>query len=344
MIKGEKIGRMKNKDKSKAAPPQPKSIGELHFIKLEAWPDDAFKTLSIEFRNAKSPKEQINLIHLRLFDTTPFKKKVTRLIDNKVFTVGFEESDEVINLLIDEQILAHYEYRRNDLKHRLGKINSKIHRLDLIDEELLTIDRFINDSVWKEERPIDHERLQDGYRRQKTLCPFNLVLQKIDINAGAIWLTIQGGTAYKMELLLKETKGLIEKGVTDIARIFPDDTKFPDSKYHPNFDKLFFIASDAERSLKVLRLVDPPIIDNSNHYLLGERDKSAITAWIELLFRRQIIKKTPDDIMAGCLNTTLKNFTITGKTLRCPGTKGYKKYKTHLSNAIASEFGKAPSI
>jgi len=101
-----------------------------------------------------------------------------------------------------------------------------------------------------------------------------------------------------------------------------------------SLNKLFVDNSACETCLNALRLVIPPVINNNNNYLLGERKKGAIVAWIEVLKIRGIIINIDKIKLAEILNNTFFGLSISSRTLSNVTTTAYRKYFTKLTTLI----------
>ena len=101
-------------------------------------------------------------------------------------------------------------------------------------------------------------------------------------------------------------------------------------KSYQSFDDLFNNIQEARHSVDALRKVHPSIINEQGAYCLGPHSKGSIVAFVAVLKTRGKIQNLNDEEMAVLLNKKIPNLEITGKTLRSPGTKFYKKYINEL--------------
>ena len=76
------------------------------------------------------------------------------------------------------------------------------------------------------------------------------------------------------------------------------------------------------------------MIDRHNKYLLGERQKGAIVAWIEVLKERGKIKTIDRIDLAKNLNDTFKGLNISSRTLGNTTTTACHKYSIKLTALI----------
>lgn len=318
-------------------------------LDIDDVPDTIFMAWGEGFE--KIPKEQLSdigksiaFICSKTMDTRPLLNQLKRTINDREYFFGIPEihREVVLYRLIGYRMEYRQTIEETGLDIRLDDTEDIQRKIDIVDGEMKLIAIRVNngllDTASKEEKYFTlgyHQREADrmlgpqarfGYRQSPDSERRGLTLFSVVHMA-------EGATAYEMKRYLRKKLSALETQLKcDLQN------EISKNNYQSSFSDLFYIPSDAKKSLKVLQLVDPQIIDNNDHYLLGDRGKGAITAWLELLFRKHIIKKTPDDIMAASLNTTLKNFKISGKTLRSPGTKAYKKYKTDLEYLISREF------
>lgn len=94
-----------------------------------------------------------------------------------------------------------------------------------------------------------------------------------------------------------------------------------------------FVSPEAyQAAIEALMNVQPPIISETKDYLLSERKKSALAAWVEVLKYRGKIKPVPNTLLSKLLNKEFKNLNLgeDGSTLNEPGQTAYKKYYTPL--------------
>ena len=102
---------------------------------------------------------------------------------------------------------------------------------------------------------------------------------------------------------------------------------FEDAQNNKSFkhlQDLFVNDKDPEVYFDILKKVDPPIISQENEYLLGDRQKGSIVAWVEVV--RPFIYSLQDDDIAKLLNNQISGLNITGRTLRNLNTSSYNKY------------------
>lgn len=143
----------------------------------------------------------------------------------------------------------------------------------------------------------------------KSLSPYPEFVDDTDV-----WLDGQLKT-------LAEILATKDKGATD--------TKKP-STYTSL--KEIFVSEDAyNEAIRALQEVNTPVIDKNLNYLLGERQKSAITAWFEVLETKGKIKTISAPEKARLLNDTIRGLNISEKTTQIPENKierasSHKKY------------------
>ncbi len=101
----------------------------------------------------------------------------------------------------------------------------------------------------------------------------------------------------------------------------------------PTFSSLFVDPKDEERCIKALRDVEPPVINDNGHYMLGERQKGAMVAFVDVLKTRNIIKVVQDDVLAAALSTKFA-MSITARTLRGSRSVIYDSYKKDFTALI----------
>lgn len=106
-----------------------------------------------------------------------------------------------------------------------------------------------------------------------------------------------------------------------------------DSKSSNTFqclDEIFIDKESMKLAYNALQFTTPAVVDKSFNFLLGERKKSAFTAWLKVLKDKGRIKNVNEIILANLLNKKIQGLHIssTSGTLRKidPPTKTAKKY------------------
>lgn len=107
-----------------------------------------------------------------------------------------------------------------------------------------------------------------------------------------------------------------------------DDRKFKTLK------DIFKNNDDFELCIDELRKTNPPIINSKRKYLLGDRKKKSIVAWIDILNKKDFISKPNDKLLAPLLTEYFENFSISDKTLRNEPTDLYEDYEKHFQIAL----------
>ena len=97
---------------------------------------------------------------------------------------------------------------------------------------------------------------------------------------------------------------------------------------------IFTEINNYDVCINALRTVNPPVIDNANNYLLGEREKGAIVAWIEVLKKRGKIKTIERNELAEILNNSILGLEISSRTLGNIKTTACNKYFSKLTSLI----------
>ncbi len=94
---------------------------------------------------------------------------------------------------------------------------------------------------------------------------------------------------------------------------------------------LFIIKSDLKKYTNVLRSEKVNVIDKKNSFILGERQKGAIVAWVDVLeLRGKLRKDVNRETLAYLLNEYFSNLKISGRTLSNTKTTAAKKYRPLL--------------
>lgn len=99
-------------------------------------------------------------------------------------------------------------------------------------------------------------------------------------------------------------------------------------------NSVFVDCSEIENYLKALREVDTPIIDKANNYLLGERQKGSIVAWVDVLKLRGKMKNLNRKKLSELLNNNFLGLNISSRTFGNINTTAYKKYYKKLTALI----------
>jgi len=88
--------------------------------------------------------------------------------------------------------------------------------------------------------------------------------------------------------------------------------------------------------LYLLKDVIPPVIDETNKFLLGSKQKGSIAAFIHILTERGKFKKTPDPILAKFLNDNIEGLELSqdGRSLRTYTSATYKEYHKQFQDLI----------
>ncbi|MGN6341024.1 MAG: hypothetical protein ACTHML_08685 [Ginsengibacter sp.] len=92
------------------------------------------------------------------------------------------------------------------------------------------------------------------------------------------------------------------------------------------FESWFFDKKDVQFCLSALQNAKPVIINEKYEYLLGKRNKSAITAWVSILHKFNYVRHPGNELTAPIINDKIKNLNVSGKTLRTPNGKAYTQY------------------
>lgn len=141
---------------------------------------------------------------------------------------------------------------------------------------------------------------------------------------------------YKKQLysLLKKIQSELKKKKADNKDTVPGISDLKD---------IFTNNKAYKNAIEALQEVNTPVIDRNMNYLLGPREKSAFTAWFDVLKFRGKLLKTDASTMAKLLNQTIKGLNISteGKTLRTPKNTvhkktAYRKYYPALLKKIPS--------
>lgn len=120
-----------------------------------------------------------------------------------------------------------------------------------------------------------------------------------------------------------------EKHPFDIlkAHYQEDDERYRDAK----LGDLFLVKSDLKKYVEVLRSDKINVVDKKNRFILGERQKGAIVAWVDVLEQRGKLRKdVKRETLAYLLNEYFANLNISGRTLSNTTTTAAKKYRPLL--------------
>lgn len=104
-----------------------------------------------------------------------------------------------------------------------------------------------------------------------------------------------------------------------------------------NFEDLFTDKNNVDLSLKVLLDVNPSIVDVNFNFILGERQKGSIVAWVRAMKKKGLIfNNVNDSDMARVLNSKIHglNLGVDGRTLRNYGTTSYDNYYLELLSLL----------
>lgn len=119
------------------------------------------------------------------------------------------------------------------------------------------------------------------------------------------------------------------------AEIRTESKPATDNQYHSLMD-LFINPESYENCINALRSDRVQVIDNTNCYLLGERQKGSIVAWVEVLKMRGKIKQDIDrDTFAALLNKQFLGLNISDRTLSNVSTTSARKYFKLLTALIS---------
>lgn len=89
---------------------------------------------------------------------------------------------------------------------------------------------------------------------------------------------------------------------------------------------IFINKDDFEKYVKLLKDVEPPVIDDNNRYILGKNSKGALVAWVYALQRRSKIKSIKDATLSNLLVSHFQMDSFDERTLRANPTKAYNQY------------------
>lgn len=104
-----------------------------------------------------------------------------------------------------------------------------------------------------------------------------------------------------------------------------------------NFEDLFTDKNNVDLSLKVLLDVNPSIVDVNFNFILGERQKGSIVAWVSAMKEKGLIfNNVNDSDIARVLNSKIHGLNLggDGRTLRNYGTTSYNKYYLELLSLL----------
>jgi hypothetical protein len=120
-----------------------------------------------------------------------------------------------------------------------------------------------------------------------------------------------------------------EKYPFDILRAQNEDE---DKRYRDaTLGDLFVVKSDLKKCVEMLRGGKINVIDKKNRFILGERQKGAIVAWVDVLQERGKLRKDVNrETLAYLLNEYFTNLNISGRTLSNPTTTAARKYRPLL--------------
>lgn len=111
------------------------------------------------------------------------------------------------------------------------------------------------------------------------------------------------------------------------ARNDDEDTSYRDA----TLGDLFVVKSDLKKYAEVLRSGKINVIDKKNRYMLGERQKGAIVAWVDVLEQRgKMHTYVKRETLAHLLNEYFANLNISGRTLSNTNTTAAKKFRPLL--------------
>ena len=106
----------------------------------------------------------------------------------------------------------------------------------------------------------------------------------------------------------------------------------PNKKAPESLKQTFTDPLQYHKCIASLLEVNPPIIDNKMNFLLGERQKGAIVAWVSILRKHNIIHNVNDAMLSNLLNQAFHSLKLgrDGRSLRNIGTTSYRKYHSQL--------------
>jgi hypothetical protein len=121
-----------------------------------------------------------------------------------------------------------------------------------------------------------------------------------------------------------QLKGDIRKGIPEIKEV-------------QKLEDLFFQMDKFVSYVDILRKVSPIVINESNQYLLGPRQKGALVAWISALKNKGIIQPVEQKTLAALMNAYFKgvDFGQYGKSFSDVTTTSYKKYYKQILNLLS---------
>jgi len=129
----------------------------------------------------------------------------------------------------------------------------------------------------------------------------------------------------------EKAKGLPKESINSIVLKGKEQLKIKhkntDIREKPKtFEELFSNENEADSSIQILREVEPPVINQKGHYILGSRSKGSITAWVQAHKQKSKITTISDKDIAPLLNAAIPGLNIDERTLRNTGTTAYTKY------------------
>lgn len=100
--------------------------------------------------------------------------------------------------------------------------------------------------------------------------------------------------------------------------------------------QLFTYPELFSECVEILQKVEPPIIDVNKNFILGQRQKGSIVAWISALKTKSLIVAVKDEELAPLLNNEFPKLDLAsdGRTLRNTLTTSYNKYYTKILNLL----------
>lgn len=136
---------------------------------------------------------------------------------------------------------------------------------------------------------------------------------------------------------------VMNRAKEEVTALPPEGTQSPKKEKDSDqrrFDKLEEVFTKKFReAIQVLQTVENPVIDKDYNYLLGPREKGAITAWIEVLRGKGYLRDFEATEMAELLNATFHGLNASEKVAQIPRNKAkrvtaHNQYYTKFSKSL----------
>ncbi len=139
-----------------------------------------------------------------------------------------------------------------------------------------------------------------------------------------------------MYLDFVKIQGFLHSKFEPIPKEKPKQFQVSDKKYN-HLKDIFIYPNSYDACVRVLKTVDPPILNIENKYIGNE--KSAFVLWIDILKRHNLIVKTENDkVYSQLISNEFHPFSISEGLFRKTSKRAKEKYDTEFNHLLSQVY------